>query len=508
MNRLLGPLRGALPDDLGRIASGSLLNLVAASVSAIATFLLYLVAARLYDPDEVGAFLIGVAVFTILITVSQLGGQVGFVRFIPRLRALGRFDEIQAALITGMLPIFVVSCVAAVVLFATAQGWADIFGQGGDGLAVSRHLRMMAPFVPAGALTMAMAFASQGFGTMLPAAAAEKIGRPIGQLLLIVATAGLGAEALGVSYGLPYVFVLLVLLVWVRRLSTRAAKGQEPKRVSRELVKDFWSFALPRGLASTFQVAILWMDTVLLGVLASTSDAGIYSVATRYLTVGHLAIGAMLQATGPRLSSILTTGDHERAASVFRTTTWWIICTVWPLYLVVVLFHEPLLSIFGSEYVAAGGPLVVLAGAMMLAAACGPVDVVLLMAGKSWLSLVNWGGGLVVNIGLNFLLIPRIGMMGAAIAWMASIIVRNVIPLVEVRSMMHLDPFGTGYFRGMAASLGTFGVVGLALRIALGPTWMGLLILLTTMVPCYCLLIWRWRKQLYVPAADSVTALV
>ena len=47
----------------------------------------------------------------------------------------------------------------------------------------------------------------------------------------------------------------------------------------------------------------------------------------------------------------------------------------------------------------------------------GPVDSVLLMAGHSWLSLRNSTVALVVNVGLNVLLIPLYGISGAAIAW-------------------------------------------------------------------------------------------
>ena len=52
--------------------------------------------------------------------------------------------------------------------------------------------------------------------------------------------------------------------------------------------------------------------------------------------------------------------------------------------------------------------------AALLATACGPVDSVLLMAGRSWLSLRNSVVALVVNVGLNVVLIPLAGILYAA----------------------------------------------------------------------------------------------
>ncbi len=64
--------------------------------------------------------------------------------------------------------------------------------------------------------------------------------------------------------------------------------------------------------------------------------------------------------------------------------------------------------------------------AMLVNLGTGNVTVVLLMGGKSSWGAINTGAALIVNIGLNLLLIPHLGILGAAIAWGASIVVDNV----------------------------------------------------------------------------------
>ena len=98
------------------------------------------------------------------------------------------------------------------------------------------------------------------------------------------------------------------------------------------------------------------------------------------------------------------------------------------------------MGVFGDGYDVASDVVLILSLTMLLATACGPVDSVLLMAGHSWLSLVNSTVTLAVNVGLNLVLIPLYGIRGAAIAWSVAIVVRNLLPLVQVRRHLSMWP--------------------------------------------------------------------
>ena len=117
-----------------------------------------------------------------------------------------------------------------------------------------------------------------------------------------------------------------------------------------------------------------------------------------------------------------------------------------PLYLVLAIFPAVILGIFGSRYTAGASALTVLSLAMLINLGTGNVTVVLLMGGKSSWSAINAGAALIANVGLNLLLVPRIGILGAAIAWSASIAMDNVTAMIEIRWVMGLAPFGPGYW--------------------------------------------------------------
>ena len=103
--------------------------------------------------------------------------------------------------------------------------------------------------------------------------------------------------------------------------------------------------------------------------------------------------------------------------------------------------------------------MVILGSSMLVATLVGPVDVVLLMAGKSSWNLLNTMVAVVVNVVLNLILIPRYGINGAAVAWAASILLNNLLPLGQTWRFMQLHPFGRGSVIVAASAIGCFGVL-------------------------------------------------
>jgi O-antigen/teichoic acid export membrane protein len=135
---------------------------------------------------------------------------------------------------------------------------------------------------------------------------------------------------------------------------------------------------------------------------------------------------------------------------------------------------------------------------MLLATASGPVDVMLLMAGRSGLSLVNSAIALGLDLVLNAVLIPWLGITGAAIAWAAALAVRNVLMLVQVSRLFGMTPAGAGLGMAALSALACFGALPLAARLAFGTTaTLGGLVLGAA---CYAGLLWAGRDRLALTA--------
>jgi O-antigen/teichoic acid export membrane protein len=197
--------------------------------------------------------------------------------------------------------------------------------------------------------------------------------------------------------------------------------------------------------------------------------------------------------------------EHSRAAELYQTATRSLVLVTFPLYLVLAIFPAVILGIFGSRYTTGAAALSVLSLAMLVNLGTGNITVVLLMGGKSSWSAINAVAALIVNIGLNLLLIPHIGILGAAIAWSASIAIDNITAMIEVRWIMGMAPFGPGYWLAAGTTLICFGTTGVAARLVLGQTLPALVVALLAGVVSYALMLYVGRARMQL--SELVAAL-
>ena len=119
------------------------------------------------------------------------------------------------------------------------------------------------------------------------------------------------------------------------------------------------------------------------------AEAAIYTAATRFLVAGQFANAAVSQSAQPRFAELFAVDDRRGANVIYRATTAWLIVLTWPLYLLAVIYGPEVLSIFGHSYRAGHLVMIILGLTMLLATACGQVDMVLITTGRSSWSLAN-----------------------------------------------------------------------------------------------------------------------
>lgn len=494
-------LEAATRDDLTTIARGGILNLIGVVTNTVFNFGLVVIVTRGLGATTTGIFFESIALFNIAATASQWGADVGAVRTIPRYRALDRLADVRHSIRAALLPVMAVGLVFGVLLFRYAGSLGDLLTNGAHGDDLAPALRVLAPFMPVAAAYSVALAVTRGFGTMVPTNVVDKMGKTFTQavLVLIVVLAGMSGAVVSVAWAIPFALGLAVGLVWTRHLLLGLAPGPvggiHRAAGGGRVFREFWRFTAPRGLASMFSVIILWLDTLLIGALRSPAEAGVYAAATRYLAFGQFVGVAIAQVVGPKLSEVLTIRDHDRARSVYATATWWLMALAWPIYIVMIVLAPALLVVFGAGYQEATEVLVVLGSTMLVATLVGPVDIVLLMAGKSSWNLVNTIIAVTLNVVLNLLLIPPLGITGSAIAWSVSILVNNLLPLVQVWRAVDLHPFGRGSAIVGVSAAGCFGVIGWFA----GANLTGLGGLVATGLiggACYLALLWRFREPL------------
>jgi O-antigen/teichoic acid export membrane protein len=461
-----------------------------------------------------GAFFVAVAVLTLGEAFAGLGTDVGVVRSIAGYLAVGRVRDVRTILRVAYLPAAVATVLAGAAMFLFARPLADAFdtsAAGGNIEQIAVYIRVLAAVLPLSVLFDLSIAVTRGFGTMSPDVVLDKVGKAGLQLVLVavlVGFAGLRGPAPALAWALPiavcFALGLLAMRSRLHRAEARARRAVRdgapdlPPRPVREVAAEFWRFSAPRALSGMFKAGIDRIAIILVAMLVSLQDTGVFTAALKYLAAGQFLSLAIMQVMAPRISEFLAAKREDDARSVYQVATGWSMVLTWPVYLTLAGFAPLLLSVFGKEFVAGQTAMVILSAAMLLSTAFGPVTVVLLMGGKSSLNLLNTVVALSAMVVLTFLLTGVFGMgiEGAALAWFASIALNNLLPLSQVWRHLHLHPFGKGFSRALLASVVSFGLVGVLVRLVLGASIVGFAVYAVIAGPLYLAYLWRYRDAL------------
>jgi O-antigen/teichoic acid export membrane protein len=482
------------------VARGGGANLVGAGVTTVANLLLSVVVARAMSQADAGIFFSITSLVLLLATVGRVGTGGGAVYFLPRLRLLGSPAEVAECLRLSVRPTLLVSAVLGLGLLVFAPQIADLTLRTptDDAVLVLRLSGLVVPFAALGDVLQSI---TRGFGRMRTTVVVERIGRPLAQLLLVLLAAPTHDVLLLVlAWTVPYLPATILSWLPARQLAAANRRRRSDAAPSGFTRAEYWRFTGPRALISLTQVGLQRADVLLVVSILGPVQAALYTVATRFLVVGQLGNQAISVALQPRLSAALARRDLAEAGVLYRTTTGWLVLTTWPLYLLVGAFPASLLGIFGQKYVSATDVVVVLCAAMLVATACGQVDTVLMMAGKSTWNLAKAVLALVVQLGLDLLLLPHIGILGAAVGWAASILVANLVPLVQLLVALGLHPVGRSSVLAVAVCTVAVVPVAAVARVLGGDHLLPALAATAVAVLLWAAGLWKFREPLMLDA--------
>jgi O-antigen/teichoic acid export membrane protein len=133
-----------------------------------------------------------------------------------------------------------------------------------------------------------------------------------------------------------------------------------------------------------------------------------------------------------------------------------------PVAVTVIVLRSEILSLYGNAFVAGAGALVILSVAHLIIGCLGLTPYVVSMGGRSRLLMFNNLGAALLNVAVGLVLVPRMGISGAAIAVLVSATAFQVALTIEAWIIERVHPFTTSLVKPLVAA-----AVALAAEIAL-----------------------------------------
>jgi O-antigen/teichoic acid export membrane protein len=457
--------------ELQTLARGGMLSLAGVVTNAVLTFAFFVVAARLLGGRNAGALFEGMAVLAICTYAAMFGGDYGVLKLMPTVRRESAGSELRLV-VAALVPPIVVGLVICVALLTARTEITDAIVRRGNQLGTQHVLVVFAPFVPIAAVTQ-VACAAMRTWSIRDMVLVQNVFLPSSRLvlLLLVAQFRLTPPTAAVAWAAPLAVCAAIACAYLlskclrehRRVGAVPADGS-----TRRVALALWKFSGPRSLGGIFQILIAWLDVLLVGALASSSQSAAYAVASRYVITATFALNAIGIAIAPQLGRIFDRGDSKSAQMIYRESTWWVMAVTWPALVILVVYAPFMMHIFGRDYAAGIVSLQILGLAMLLNTGTGNNAVALLMGGGSRENLAVNAGALALNVCLNLVLIPRLGAAGAALAWAASIAFTSLTTSLFLHRRTGLLPFGAGYAVVVFSTVVGYGIFALGTRLILG----------------------------------------
>jgi O-antigen/teichoic acid export membrane protein len=464
-----------------QVTHGGALLLIGGMAGRALQYLAQLAMARALPVEQLGLYFLSLTILQALAVAGGLGIDLGLLRYAPRYVAEGRLERLDAAL-QGALSWCIAAAIVGSSLLITGAGW--LAGRvHTPGLAGT--LPVVALALPALVLHRVVTQIFQALFRLPSTLILRNLLYPLlflvvlGPAVFLAPTARAVIAAQGVAAAVP-----VVLGAWWLHRRHGLLRRTEVSRwaASTEVIR----FSAPLLLASVVGFGALWMDSFLTGYYLTPSALGRYGIAFRLSLAGALLLEAFNGALGPAASGLVEKGGGGLEA-VYRDVTRLALILYLPVLGAMSIFPETLLGLFGAAYVdgETAAALRILAMGQLVNVGVGGAGMLLVMAGRTWLNLANGLGMAALNLGLCAVLIPRLGITGAALASSAAVTAVNLARLVQLRALLRLGPWDRRLWKPAVALIlaGTAAAavhaLGAALCSSLSPTsalpgWVGL----------------------------------
>ena len=226
--------------------------------------------------------------------------------------------------------------------------------------------------------------------------------------------------------------IIAVITTWavtIGQLALLSRRLQEKVPAGRKIYEPrvWFATSLPIFIVEGFYLLLTYVDIITLEHFRSPHDVAIYYAGARLLAIVAFVYFAIAGATTHKFSEYDIAGDRRRLASFFRETVHW---TFWPSLAIcaaILAFGRPLLSLFGAGFEAGYGVMFILAVGLLARASVGPAERLLNMIGERKQCATVYALAFAINLLLCVILIPRLGIEGAAAATSAALVAESLM---------------------------------------------------------------------------------
>jgi O-antigen/teichoic acid export membrane protein len=426
-----------------RVATGAVVALPGSLISFLLSTVYQIAVARALGTAGFGAFILSLAISSFLAEACDLGLDYGVLRFGAIARGADDPGRLRSVARRGLLGAFAAGTTAGVLLASGASLVAGAFGKP-EILPVLVPLALAIPFTGTSEVARA---GLRAMGRAVPSVASDSLITPAVRLATGVMALRMASDPrhVAIAYAITEAVVFAATLGLLMRVLPREGRPARTPGLLR--------YSLPMSFNRVLLYTNNQTEIFFLGLFGAVGPVGVFGVAKRLSTIIGSLLASITVLFNPMVADLHHRGRLRELDDLFKTSTRWLFTLGFPLCLVEVEFAADILRLFGQGFVDGAIALGVLAIGQLVNIGTGTVGGLLAMIGRAGLSVMNSLLFIALSVALDFLLIPRWSVLGAAVANATSLAVINVLRLVQVRLAIGIFPYDRRFLRPLVAGL-------------------------------------------------------
>jgi O-antigen/teichoic acid export membrane protein len=407
---------------------GSSLLLAGRFLSLGLNFGVQVLIVRYLTKADYGAFVYALALVSFGASLATFGLDRSITRFVPIYDEQGEYRKLWGTVVLAVGTVTSIGLIALVLVYSVQGLLAGSLVSDDRAVSLLLILIVLSPLAALDGLLMGMfAVFSKPRAIFFRKYILTPGLRLIVVLLLVLGNKSVIFLAAGyvatAAFGVALYSVMLYRMLRAEGLLDRLREGgiEVPAR-------EVLGFTIPLLSSDLVYMAMNTSDVILLGHFGGASDVAAFRVIGPAAHLNQLVMTSFTLLYTPVAARMFARKDEEGINRLYWQTAMWIAVLSFPLFALTFSLAEPVtVTLYTDRYEDSAVYLSLLSLGYYFNAALGFNGLTLKVFGRlKYIVTINILAAL-VNLGLNFVLIPRYGPLGAAIGTCATLIAHNVL---------------------------------------------------------------------------------
>ena len=407
---------------------GSSIAILFRVVSALASYVFIYFLAHTYGATGVGIFSTSWTILMISSVLGKMGFDTSIVRFMAESTSNRSYLRMRNIYKKSLKITLATSLFVTLVIIGLSGYFTDWFYETVD---TSWMVMLIGASVIPYSLMSFNAESLKGLKKILPFSIHQNVSVYLGALLILWVINFFYEDARMI---IPAILLVLILLMISSFSTLRFFLKFYPKHdsfYSKPIPKTgkIIGITFPMMLTNSLFLVLNWTDVLMLAAMTDDATVGIYNTALKIAALNSLVLIAVNAIAMPKYAELYKK-NKERLKQLVKTVSFLSFVLSVPVFLAIVLFPDFIMEIF--DFQKGHYALTVLATGQLFATFSGSTIHLLNMTGKEKTTMYVLIISLVINFILNFLLIPLLGMNGAAWATAISTVLWNLLAVIMI----------------------------------------------------------------------------